>query len=485
MGQWMDELSFTSVGIDIGTSTTKLIVSRLRLERVSGAFHLPRYEIAERELQYASPIYSTPLLSQDEIDIDEVARILRDEYDHIGLSLSEVKSGAVIITGETATKTNARRVVHYLAERSGDFVVAAAGADLEGLLAGKGSGAEQRSREIPGVVANVDIGGGTANVAYFRKGRAIGTVTFHVGGRLIRLDDQGNVHSVSPHMLKWLQERGTPLTAGSKTTPDQLQGIAAAMCGEMLAYLAKGAVDSSFRHLIAGSPPAGPLPEIDELMISGGISTLMADREVPESMAAIARYGDIGPLLASSLWQQEDRWPFRIVTSAQTVRATVIGAGMQSVEISGSTVHIDPSLLPLRNLPVLHLEYTEVQLEEWNRAVDDAMLEAARYALPEAEAPCAIAFSGEVIHSYAELQTVAQTLLETFTGHFPDAKIMTVVCEHDMAKALGQALWIRCGKRLRIVCIDQIRVERGDYIDIGEPLPGFLVPVVIKTLAFS
>lgn len=144
----MDELSFTSVGIDIGTSTTKLIVSRLRLGRVSGASHLPRYEIVERELHYASPIYSTPLLSQDEIDMDEVARILRDEYDHIGLSLSEVKSGAVIITGEMATKTNARRVVHYLAERSGDFVVAAAGADLEGLLAGKGSGAEQRSRSF-------------------------------------------------------------------------------------------------------------------------------------------------------------------------------------------------------------------------------------------------------------------------------------------------------------------------------------------------
>ncbi|MDT3427758.1 ethanolamine utilization protein EutA [Paenibacillus forsythiae] len=481
----MDELSFTSVGIDIGTSTTKLIVSRLRLGRVSGAFHLPRYEITERELRYASPIYSTPLLSRDEIDMDEVARILRQEYDLIGLSLSEVKSGAVIITGETATKTNARRVVHYLAERSGDFVVAAAGADLEGLLAGKGSGAEQRSRETPGVVANVDIGGGTANVAYFREGRAIGTVTFHVGGRLIRLDEQGCVISVSPHVQGWLPERGLSLTAGRKTTTEQLEAIASAMCGDMLAYLAGEAVDPSFCHLIAGSPPAGPLPEIDELMISGGISTLMANPEVPDTMAAIARYGDIGPLLASFLRRQADKWPFRIVTSSQTVRATVIGAGMQSVEISGSTVHIDPSVLPLRNLPVLHLEYTGMPVEDWSRTADDAMLEAARYALPGAEAPCAIALGGEVIHSYAALQRVARTLLDTYAAHFSGASIMVVVCDHDMAKALGQALSIRCGKRLSIVCIDQIRVERGDYIDIGEPLPGYLVPVVIKTLAFS
>ncbi|AKG33262.1 ethanolamine ammonia-lyase reactivating factor EutA [Paenibacillus durus] len=481
----MDELSFTSVGIDIGTSTTKLIVSRLRLGRVSGAFHLPRYEIVERELHYASPIYTTPLLSQEEIDMDEVARILRHEYAHIGLSLSEVKSGAVIITGETATKANACRVVHYLAERSGDFVVAAAGADLEGLLAGKGSGAEQRSREFPGVVANVDIGGGTANVAYFREGKAIGTVTFHVGGRLIRLGEQGLVHSVSPHLQKWLLERRIPLTAGRKTTPDQLKAIASAMFGDMLAYLAKEAVDPSFRHLIAGSPPAGSLPEIDELMISGGISTLMADQEILDSLDAISRYGDFGPLLASSLRQQADKWPFRIVISGQTVRATVIGAGMQSVEISGSTVHIDPAVLPLRNIPVLHLEYTGIGPEDWRQAADEAMLEAARYALPEAEAPYAIALSGAVIHSYSTLQMVAEALLDTFTGHFPDAKIMVVVCEHDMAKALGQALSIRCGKRLNIVSIDQIRVERGDYIDIGEPLPGILVPVVIKTLAFS
>ncbi|MCK9911278.1 ethanolamine ammonia-lyase reactivating factor EutA, partial [Microbacteriaceae bacterium K1510] len=101
---------------------------------------------------------------------------------------SDIKSGAVIITGETATKRNAQQIVHLLAERSGDFVVATAGADLEGVLAGKGSGAEARSKQIHGIIANIDIGGGTANIAFFHRGKAIGTVTFHVGGRLIRID---------------------------------------------------------------------------------------------------------------------------------------------------------------------------------------------------------------------------------------------------------------------------------------------------------
>jgi ethanolamine utilization protein EutA len=140
----MDQTTITSVGIDIGTSTTKMIVSRLKLAKTSGSFAVPRIDIVDREVTYESPIISTPLLNKEEINGEVLAKWLEDQYAAARLTLQQIKSGAVIITGETAVKKNAQTVLHYLADRSGDFVVAVAGASLEGILAGKGSGAYSR-----------------------------------------------------------------------------------------------------------------------------------------------------------------------------------------------------------------------------------------------------------------------------------------------------------------------------------------------------
>ncbi|KHF26857.1 reactivating factor for ethanolamine ammonia lyase [Anoxybacillus sp. BCO1] len=97
--------SIISVGIDIGTSTTKFIVSHLKYAKVSSHFSLPRYEIVERKIVYESLMYSTPLKEKrDEIDLKTLMGWLEEQYKKAGVNVSEVKSGAVIITGETATK---------------------------------------------------------------------------------------------------------------------------------------------------------------------------------------------------------------------------------------------------------------------------------------------------------------------------------------------------------------------------------------------
>jgi len=482
----MDESWLTSVGIDIGTSTTKMIASRLRLGRTSGTFALPRYEIVERKLIYMSPIVPTPLRSEDEIDPEAIFRLLMREYENAGLRMEDIKSGAVIITGETATKKNAQHIVHMLAEKAGDFVVATAGADLEGVLAGKGSGAEERSKRMRGVVANVDIGGGTANTAFFSRGRCIGTVTFHIGGRLIRLDESGLIRYVSPHLKRWLEARGYVLAPGERTTFAELSDIAARLAGEMLDYLRGGAADAGFRALILGSEPQA-LPKIDEIMISGGVGQMMSGPP-PADLKQTAVYGDFGPVLAAALARLAETSPLPFVPPAQAARATVIGAGMQSTEISGATVHFDALLLPIRNVPVLPLELEAEDLVSGDaaRARVAAVLETGmRLFDPAAQPPFALAVKGLRYCTYAQLQMIAEALSSEYRARFSGAKLLCVVCENDMAKALGQALALRCGNDLQLLCIDQIRVEHGDYIDFGEPISGTMIPVVIKTLAFN
>lgn len=483
----MDEQWIQSIGIDVGTSTTKMIVSRLRLGRMSSTFSLPRYQIVERQLLYASAVHSTPLLGFDEIDAEGIGAILKAEYQQARISLSEIKSGAVIITGETASKKNAQHIVHLLAERSGDFVVATAGADLEGVLAGKGAGAEKRSQAIQGTIVNVDIGGGTANAAYFSRGKAIATVTFHVGGRLIRLDPRGTVQYVSPNIQPWLDAKQLRVAPGQQVSVEHIREIAGEMSRSMLDYLT-GRETQISGLLVLGHHLREPIP-VEELSISGGVGQLMKEGPV-QTIADVSRYGDFGPMLGEVLQQEREKetYPARWVDPEQTVRATVIGAGMQSTEISGATVHIKQELLPIRNIPILKLELSEEHVSDpalLRREIAQVYDLGARLFEQTAGVPFALALSGIGYCSYQLLQTIAQELADAYRRTFAASKTMVVICETDMAKALGQALSLRCGGKPEVICIDQVRVEYGDYIDLGEPISGTIIPVVVKTLAFD
>ena len=112
-----------SAGIDIGTSTTKLVISRFSLMNMAGGTHMPRIEIIEKEVLYRSPIYRTPLLTASSIDIEAVERLVREEYMTAGIEPADIKTGAVIITGETATKQNAEEMVHSLSDHAGDVLI--------------------------------------------------------------------------------------------------------------------------------------------------------------------------------------------------------------------------------------------------------------------------------------------------------------------------------------------------------------------------
>lgn len=85
-----------------------------------------------------------------------------------------------------------------LSDFAGDFVVSAAGPDMESLIAGKGSGAWQYSMDHHCRVANLDIGGGTTNVVLFEDGETLARGCLDIGGRLICMNPQGIITKVSP-----------------------------------------------------------------------------------------------------------------------------------------------------------------------------------------------------------------------------------------------------------------------------------------------
>ena len=187
-----------SVGLDVGTTSTQMILSELVIENSTGSFSVPQMQIAQRKILYKSPVHFTPLLDDRYVDGEELKQLVRREYAAAGIQRRQVDTGAVIITGETSRKENAEAVLTALSEFAGDFVVATAGPDLESVLAAKGSGAVDFSEETGKTVLHMDIGGGTSNLALIREGKIVETGCLNVGGRLLKFDENGCVTYVSP-----------------------------------------------------------------------------------------------------------------------------------------------------------------------------------------------------------------------------------------------------------------------------------------------
>ena len=210
-----------SVGLDVGTTSTQLVVSRLTAENRASSFAVPEMVISGRQVLYESPVHFTPLKEDRLIDGEKLKALLAEEYRRARIRPEQVDTGAVIVTGETSRKENARAVLDALAEQAGRFVVTTAGPDLESILAAKGAGATGLSEKLGKPVLHMDIGGGTSNLALIREGCVIRTGCMDVGGRLVKLDEQGRLTYVSP-VLKGL----FPFAPGDSPGTEALRALA-------------------------------------------------------------------------------------------------------------------------------------------------------------------------------------------------------------------------------------------------------------------
>ena len=75
-----DTRALLSVGIDVGTTTTQIVFSRLNLADVARPGQIPRMAITQREVLYRSPIVFTPLSDRETVDAVRLNEIVRREY---------------------------------------------------------------------------------------------------------------------------------------------------------------------------------------------------------------------------------------------------------------------------------------------------------------------------------------------------------------------------------------------------------------------
>jgi ethanolamine utilization protein EutA len=475
-----DSRELLSVGVDVGTTTTQIIFSRLSLQDVSRPGQIPRIDITDRTVIYQSPIVFTPLIDSETIDADRLNEIVRREYAAAAVDPDQVETGAVIITGETAKKKNADEILRALSGLAGEFVVSVAGPNVESLIAGKGAGAAQYSQKNYATVTNVDIGGGSANSATFRTGNLVGAAAMNYGGRILEIEHTtSRLSHIAEPAKHILNDIGLRLEIGDSPSLEDLRRFTNRMA-DMTVELIEG-TSSPLAQKIYLTPPVGASGKGSVLMFSGGIGHYYYNPIPINSLSDVTVHDDVGPLLADSLLRHAVLSTYTIVPPAETLRATVLGASTQTVTLSGSTIWAEREILPLKNVPVTRpslpasLEPTSV-----SRSIAEAVR---RWDVDLTTDPFAIALELDRSLDYESLTQLANGLKD-FSSTMPFDRPLIAIIERDYAQALGQTVKGLAPSRALLV-IDQVGLSEGDYIDIGTPLmDGRVVPLSVKTLIF-
>ena len=469
-----ETLRLTSVGVDIGSSTSHLVFSRLELT-LEGS----RYRVTRREVLNESDILLTPYKDDTRIDVDALEAFINAQYKKAKIKRDEVDTGALILTGVAVRRRNARAIAELFAEEAGKFVAVSAGDGLEATMAAHGSGAVAHSAKTGGVVLNIDVGGGTSKFAICNNGKVQEVSAIDIGARLLAFDRDGALVRIEDAGRKHAGWAGFTVELGQKILQDDSRKMVAGMVDKLFAMLKRESITEETKALLRLSPLTYR-GEIDCVMFSGGVSEFIYNRTK-------SSFGDLGPLIADEIHRRMADLEILVMEPAARIRATVIGASQYTVQVSGNTVFISPEdAVPVRNVAVVAPEFPLNEDDFTKEAVRDALLNALRRLdLLHGRQPVAVAFHWDGSATFFRLQAFCSGVAEGLRDIFAKGHPLVLVNDGDIGGIVGLHFQEELQLQNPIISIDGIALSDFDYIDIGALIESSgAVPVVIKSLIF-
>ena len=469
-----EEIELTSVGVDIGSSTSHLVFSKITMERFGA-----RYIVSRRETLHEAPITLTPYLEGEDIDAEALGAFIDASFQSAGLKREEIDTGALILTGVAVRRRNARAIGDLFAAEAGKFVAVSAGDGLESTMSAHGSGAVLRSTRSDGLVINIDIGGGTTKIAHCRGGKVLRVTALDAGARLLVLDEDGRVTRMEPTGKIHADDVGADVSVGAKPDGASLLAIADRMAERIVEAAGLAPLSAKTEALLL-IPPLPVADGIDALTFSGGVSEYLYGNET-------SSFGDLGPQLAARVRARVEALGVPIEAPVATIRATVVGASQYTVQLSGTTIFIDPpDAVPLRNVPViapeLDLDPQTLDPDGISAAIGAAMT---RLDLTDQDTPVALGFHWRGSASFARLHDFCTGVFEALRESLSHGRPLVLVSDGDIGGLIGLHLKQEMGIKAAVISIDGVELRDFDYIDIGELIPASgTVPVVIKSLIF-
>ncbi len=469
-----DKILLTSVGVDIGSSTSHLVFSKILMERRDNI-----YVVSSREILFESEVILTPYKDDRTIDAAGLQPFLESQYKRAGIGIDDVDAGALILTGVAVRRRNARAIGELFAEQAGKFVAVSAGDSLETALVAYGSGAVALSDTESTTVMNVDIGGGTSKIALCVGGEIVDRTAIDVGARLLCFDEAGRVTAIEEAGQLFADESGVEVARGKELAEEQRKNIVECMADRLFEAMGAAPMQADTPALLrldALSDSRQP----DVLTISGGVSEYFYGEES-------GTFGDLGPLLAAAVRRRTVEWGVEIRAPEQRIRATVIGASQYTVQVSGSTIIVMPdATLPLKNIAVVDPDLPLAEVELAPDAIAGAIAAALRrHDLHDGRQTVALYYRWQQSATYQRLDDFCRGVIMGLDNLLARGLPLVLVTDGDLGGLVG----LHCYEALKlpnpIVSIDGIVVREFDFIDIGEILDSSgVAPVVIKSLVF-
>ena len=493
---YLEDSKFTlkSVGIDIGSTTSSVTFSLLELAKPEGQ---PRskYEVIDRTITHRSRIFLTEYLDRFKtINVTTLAEFIKDAYEEAGEDPSKMNTGAVIVTGEAANKTNAEAIANLFSQQAGKFICAMAGPNLESVLSAHGSGAVDRSLSPhkhasiehmhPIMVMNVDIGGGTSKVALAYGGQILWSAAINVGARIIALDGEGRIERIEEAANIAAKQVGLDdLNYGMVLTADHRRLLSSNLVDALMSLVVPERILTPLaKKLMITETQKDSSIKLDKLIFSGGVSEFIYGNDAKD-------YGDLGHLFADDILKiiTDPNFDIPIERPDEFIRATVIGASQYSIQVSGGTIYLsNEDILPLQNIPVVRLSLTDLPVLD-----QSVVREKVTHGLklldndPNRSRICAIGIDSQVL-GYEGLKVLGLGLKEAYRDILPLNLPIVLVSKHNLGSSLGRILVEDLLVGRDVISIDEVHLSDMDYIDIGSKIPkSGIVPVIVKSLIFK
>ncbi len=475
-------VSFVSVGLDIGSSSTQVAFSELKMRGPGRQGVSP--EKFDRRTLFLSPISPTPYGEDGTIDETRLRRIVDTAFEAAKLTPDDIETGVVILTGEAAARANATSIAHLVSETAGELVCAAAGHHMEAMLSAHGSGAVEASRQGAGQrIIVVDIGGSTTKLALVDNGRVVKTAALAAGGRLLVIDRDNRIKRLDSAGDYYAKRAGFSWNLGAVIDPAHRDAMAEKIADVITAAVSGQAARTDIAPLFLTSP-LDDIGDIDGVMVAGGVGEYVYDRETRD-------FNDLGRALGLSLRRRINNgiFPYILLPPGECIRATVLGASEYSLQLSGSTIFISShaDLLPCRNVPVIR---PAIELDQEiivpGRVTSAIERHIAGFDFANPSQPLALSLSWSGVPAYERVRALAEGISRGFASRIDEGTPVYILVDGDVALSLGNILKEELHLASEVMVIDGIQTGDFDFVDMGRMrLPSHTVPVTIKSLIFG